>query len=105
VSEPTEGAGEPSAGEPSAGRYVVSPDAAYAAVPGGGVVLHLGVNRYFSLNDTAAMIWSMLEAGSTTDVITGELARRFDIDAASAERAVVELVDRLSQAGLLHWAD
>jgi hypothetical protein len=86
-------------------RYAVSPDAAYAAVPGGGVVLHLGVNRYFSLNDTAAMIWSMLEAGSPTTVIAGELARRFDIDAASADRAVTELVDRLSDAGLLRPAD
>jgi coenzyme PQQ synthesis protein D (PqqD) len=86
-------------------RYAVSPDAAYAAVPGGGVVLHLGVNRYFSLNDTAAMIWAMIEAGSPTDVIAGELSQRFDIDAASADQAVTELVDRLSAAGLLRPAD
>jgi Coenzyme PQQ synthesis protein D (PqqD) len=86
-------------------RYVVSPDAAYAAVPGGGVVLHLGVNRYFSLNDTAAVIWSMLEAGTPTDVITRELATRFDIDGASADQAVADLVGRLTDAGLLRPAD
>jgi hypothetical protein len=86
-------------------RYAVSPDAAYAAVPGGAVVLHLGVNRYFSLNDTAAVIWSMLEAGRPTDVISVELAQRFDIDAASADQAVTDLVTRLTDAGLLRPAD
>jgi hypothetical protein len=79
----------------------VSPDAAYAAVPGGGVVLHLGVNRYFSLNDTAAMIWAMIESGTSTDAIAGELTGRFDIDAGTAERAIAELVGRLTDAGLL----
>jgi hypothetical protein len=86
----------------AARRYAVSPDAAYAAVPGGGVVLHLGVNRYFSLNDTAAMIWSMLESGTPTDTIAGALTGRFAIDAVTADRAVADLVDRLTDAGLLH---
>jgi hypothetical protein len=96
----------PEAARPEAPRrFAVSPDAAYAAVPGGGVVLHLGVNRYFSLNDTAAMIWSMLESGTPTDVISVELARRFEIDAVSADQAVADLVGRLTDAGLLRPAD
>jgi hypothetical protein len=85
----------------STSRYVVSPDAAYAAVPGGGVVLHLGVNRYFSLNETAARIWSMLETGNPTDAIIAALEREFTIDTASATRAVADLVGQLRDAGLL----
>jgi hypothetical protein len=82
-------------------RYTVSPDAAYAPMPGGGVVLHLGENRYFSLNDTAAVIWSMLEAGEPTDAIATALTQRFEIDRPSAEHAVQALVGQLADAGLL----
>lgn len=85
-------------------RYTVSPDAAYAAMPGGGVVLHLGQNRYFSLNDSAAVIWSMLEAGEPTDAIASTLVHQFEIDRGSAEEAVHALVGQLTEAGLLHPA-
>jgi Coenzyme PQQ synthesis protein D (PqqD) len=86
-------------------RYTISPDAAYAAMPGGGVVLHLGQNRYFSLNDSAAVIWSMLEAGEPTEAIATTLVQQFEIDHAAAQQAIDALVGQLTDAGLLRPAD
>lgn len=82
-------------------RYIASPAAVFAAVPGGGVVLHTGTKRYFSLNETGARIWALVEstgdAGATADALAGE----YDIAAAEAAAAVEDLLARLVDAGLL----
>jgi hypothetical protein len=80
---------------------VVTPEAAFASVPGGGVVLHLGANRYFQLNETATVIWELLDRGLDVDAIAAELTTRFEIGPADAARAVEELVGRLREAGLI----
>jgi hypothetical protein len=82
-------------------RYVVTPEAAFASVPGGGVVLQLGANRYFQLNETATVIWELLDRGLDVDAIAATLTARFEIGPEDAARAVADLVVRLSDAGLL----
>jgi hypothetical protein len=88
--------------KPADGRYQTSPDAAYAAVENGAVIIHLGTNRYFSLNATAAVVWTMLDAGEATDVIVAALARDFAIDDGTARAAVDRTVTQFVEAGLLH---
>lgn len=81
--------------------YAVSPDAAYAAVPGGGVVLHLGANRYYSLNESAAAVWTLIDAGLAIDAIVERVAREFAIDAGTASEAVARILARFTDAGLV----
>ena len=82
-------------------RYVVSPDAAFAALPDGGVVLHLRTKRYFSLNETAAAIWSLLEASAAPEEIVERLARTYEVDAAAAARSLERLLAELAREELV----
>jgi Coenzyme PQQ synthesis protein D (PqqD) len=83
------------------GSYRTSPDTACAAVPGGAVIIHLGTNRYFSLNATAAVVWSRLDAGEDVATIAAALARDFKIDDVTARDAVARTITQFEEAGLL----
>ena len=82
-------------------RYTLSPDAACASVDDGAVVLHMGTRRYFSLNETGATIWRMLE----DDVVLGEIPARlselYEVDAAAAASAVDQLLGELAGEQLI----
>jgi Coenzyme PQQ synthesis protein D (PqqD) len=82
-------------------KYRTSPDTACASVPGGAVIIHLGTNRYFSLNATAAAVWSGLDAGEQRDVIAAALARDFRIDDVTAREAVGRTIAQFEEVGLL----
>jgi len=81
--------------------YSVSPDAAYAAVPGGGVILHLGANRYYSLNESAAAVWALIDAGLAHGAIVARVAEDFGIDDATASESVARILQRFTDAGLV----
>jgi len=82
-------------------RYLISPDAACAVVEDGAVVLHLRTKRYYSLNETGAVIWQLLEAGTSADDIPVRLMERFDVDTVAAEAAVSRLLEELTAEELI----
>lgn len=81
--------------------YAAALDAVFAEVPGGGVVLHTGTKRYYSLNETGARIWALLESRGDPNEAAATIASEYGIGRPDAQRAVSELVDGLSAAGLL----
>ena len=81
--------------------YVLSPDAACAAVEDGAVVLHMRTKRYFSLNETGAAIWQMLEDGVALPEIATRLAEMYEIDAAAADGSVMRLLAELAAEELI----
>jgi len=81
--------------------YVLSPDAACAAVEDGAVVLHMRTKRYFSLNETGAAIWQMLEDGVALPEIATRLAEMYEIDAAAADGSVMRLLAELAAEALI----
>ena len=85
-------------------RYQAAPQAVFADVPGGGVVLHTGTKRYYSLNQTGARIWALLEAGGDPDATAEVVATEYDIPVIEAVKAVSDLVVGLVNAGLLRVA-
>ena len=82
-------------------QYIVSPDAACATVDDGAVVLNLRTRRYYSLNETAALIWQMLEAEAPLDDVVHELTSQFEIDDDDAAQAVADLVEDLAAEALI----
>jgi hypothetical protein len=81
--------------------YIAAVDAVFAEVPGGGVVLHTGTKRYYSLNETGARIWALLEARGDPGDAAQTIATEYGISPADAEQAVTALVHGLTAAGLL----
>lgn len=82
-------------------RYVVSPDAAYAAVEDGAVVLHLGTKRYYSLNGTGAAIWQMLEDGIAGADIVTRLVQTYAVGADEARDSLAALLTELAAERLV----
>jgi hypothetical protein len=78
-----------------------TPDAVFASVPGGGVVLHTGTKRYYSLNETSARIWSLLEQTRDPQLVAAHIAAEYVLPASDAEVAVNQLVTDFIAAGLI----
>ena len=85
--------------------YSLSPDAACAAVDDGAVVLHMGTRRYFSLNETGAAIWRMLEDDVALDEIPARLGTLYAVDAAVASSAVDRLLGELAAEYLITFPE
>jgi outer membrane protein assembly factor BamB len=86
-------------------HYTVSPDAAFAAVEDGAVVLHMGTKRYYSLNETGTFVWRRLEDGVARAEIVAQVVDAYDVGIAEAEMAVARLLDELVQEHLIHIAE
>jgi hypothetical protein len=82
-------------------RYAVSPDAACAPVEDGAVVLHMRTKRYYSLNETGAMIWRLLEDEAAIDDVVARVIELYDVDGAEARRTVAVLLDELAAEALI----
>lgn len=81
--------------------YAVAPDVVSAVLHDGAVVLHMGTKRYYSLNETGALVWRLLEADTPRPRIVAELRQAFEVDEAAAEAAVERLVAQLAAERLL----
>jgi Coenzyme PQQ synthesis protein D (PqqD) len=76
-------------------------DVVFADLPDGGVVVHTGTKRYYSLNQTGARIWGLLERSGDLAVTASTLAAEYGISSSEATRAVDQLADGLLAAGLV----
>jgi hypothetical protein len=65
------------------------------------VLLHLGTRQYYSLNQTASIVWQLMEGRSTLATIGLTLHNRFDIAAGAAQESVFELIEQLSVDNLV----
>jgi hypothetical protein len=81
--------------------YRISEHALSAALEDGTVLLHLHTKRYYSLNETGAAVWRMLEDGSTREAIIQRLVAEFDVDTERAAAEVDRLLDELAAEQLI----
>ncbi|HET9004958.1 MAG TPA: PqqD family protein [Gemmatimonadaceae bacterium] len=82
-------------------RCTIPGEVASASVEDGTVLLHLGTKRYFSLNDTGAEIWSLIEQDVPLGEIPARLTAAYDVPIADARVAVAELLAALAEQGLV----
>lgn len=68
--------------------YRHNPDMAWRRIDDESVVLDLKTSAYYSLNETASMIWEALGEGLTPRQAGEKLCEEFDEDPAAVERDV-----------------
>ena len=84
-------------------RYRISPDAAFATLDDGAVVLNLRTKRYYSLDETGAAVWGMLEGGvATVHSMVAKLLELYDVTDAEARREVERLLTELEAESLVN---
>jgi hypothetical protein len=65
------------------------------------VLVDLNTKRYYTLNETAMIVWRGLERGQTTADIAHEITERYDVTSEHAMKSVERLVSSLSAHRLL----
>ena len=74
-------------------RYQISPEAVANRMGEAVVLVHVGTDRIFELNSSAARIWDLLAQGLDRETISSQLAQEFNI---SKDQAYQETGDLLS---------
>ncbi len=67
---------------------------------GEAVLINLATGMYYSMADSATLIWSMIEQGCSVDYIAGCLSDRYDVPVAQAKRDVERIVRELEEEEL-----
>lgn len=70
-------------------------------VDGEAVLFDTETGSMFVLNDTATLLWRLLDGTVTLRELAADVADEFEVDRATAERDVLALADELAGAGLL----
>jgi hypothetical protein len=65
------------------------------------VALHIDNGTCYGFNSTATRIWAMIEQPKLVSELTEGLMREFDVDAATCEAQLKELLDELAADGLV----
>src|SRR5260370_39432478 len=65
------------------------------------VILNLGDGVYYGLEDVGIRIWHLVRKPTTVAVVCATLLQEYDIDLASCERDVRELLGSLAERGLV----
>ena len=75
--------------------------AAWQQIDGEVVIVDLRDSRYFSLNDSAAELWILLDRGATIDQLVAALTTKYGIEIAQAAQDVTDLVSQLVALGMV----
>jgi coenzyme PQQ synthesis protein D (PqqD) len=65
------------------------------------VLLHLGTKRYYSLHETGALVWELVQEGRPLTGIAEALQAEYTVESAPAMTAVLAFVDVLLHEGLV----
>lgn len=85
-------------------RFSISSEVLSQEVNGETVLLDLQGECYFSLNEVGTRIWQLLQGRSSVGEALGALSDEYDVSREQLESDVGELLDKLSEAGLVTLA-
>jgi hypothetical protein len=78
--------------------FVQAPNVEVAPMHGETVLFHPDSNKFCLLNQTAALVWSMLEKPATLDALTAEICNRYEgTEPAKVMQDVREVIDRMQK--------
>lgn len=65
------------------------------------VVVNLRTNHIYELNETASVLWELLEADTDPSQLAPAIVERFDVESQTAEEDVQKTLRVLTDAGLV----
>ena len=86
-------------------KVQISSEVLFQEVAGEIVLLDLESESYFGLDPVGSRIWTLLQAGRKVGEVVDEILREFDVDRKTVEADMAELLERLSEAGLIQLSD
>ena len=66
------------------------------------VLLHLGTEQYYGLDEVGSRVWQLLREHRTLDPIVAALLREYEVDETTLRDDLERLLDELADLGLIH---
>jgi hypothetical protein len=82
-------------------RFNISKEVLSQEVNGETVLLDLDGESYFGLNEVGTRIWQLIQSGQTVAETLKTLSEEYDVSPEQLETDVSELLDKLTDAGLV----
>jgi Coenzyme PQQ synthesis protein D (PqqD) len=76
-------------------------DVVYRELNGEVVLVHLGTDEIYALNETGSRLWELLTAGQDRVAIRAQLLEEFDVEPAILDAEIDALLVELADAGLV----
>jgi hypothetical protein len=86
-------------------KVVGSASVVMCELDSGLALLDLGRNKYFSLNNTGAVVWKAIEQPASLDNLCAAVAERFKIEQDACRSDVVSLLREFISSGLARAVD
>ncbi|HEY9450879.1 MAG TPA: PqqD family protein [Gemmatimonadaceae bacterium] len=85
-------------------RYRLAPDALFATLSDGAVVLDIQSKRYYSLNDTGARVWAFIREGLSAAEMVAAIVNEYEVEESDARAAIEALLQSLAAQQLIEPA-
>jgi hypothetical protein len=82
-------------------RLVPAADVLFTEIDNETVLLNIRTERYYSLDDIGTRCWQLLSEDGDVDSLVTRLASEFNAEPATLRQDVTDLIQRLTEAGLL----
>ena len=66
------------------------------------VLLHLGTERYYGLDEVGSRVWQLLREHRTLDPIVAALLSEYEVEETTLRRDLERILDELADLGLIH---
>ena len=83
----------------------VCPDVISQEVAGETILLDLGRESYFGLNEVGSSLWRLLKTGTSVAELIAALRTEYDVEGARLEADITGLLGQLLEEGLVHSYD
>ncbi|MEM7348605.1 MAG: PqqD family protein [Chloroflexota bacterium] len=78
-----------------------SANATHQAVGEEAIIINLNTGEYYSLNDTGAMFWELLNGENSIKDCATQIAKAYDAEASDVEADLLELATEFESEGLI----
>jgi hypothetical protein len=82
-------------------RVAIPPAVLFQELEGECVLLNLDTERYYSLDDVGTRMWQLLAEHGDVATVVEQLLAEYDVDEATLRQDLVDLIGKLSEAGLV----
>ena len=87
------------------GRVSIPDDVMTRELDGELVILKLGSESYFGLDDVGTRMWSALTDSTSAETAYKTLLAEYEVSPEQLQKDLCEFVDKLSASGLIHFVD
>lgn len=81
--------------------FKARPEVVDSDIGGDRALLHMEKNTYFTLNPTAAELWTALSEPQTLDNIVAMITEKFDVTAEVCRPDLAQILDQMVEAGVV----